>query len=213
MIINVRGGSGAGKSTVIREIMDQYDVRTPHFIEGRKQPLWYDLTNRDPEGKTLRVLGHYETPCGGCDTISKNPGDPDEKAMAFIHRLVREADDAGCDVLYEGVILTTILGELPQLHEEGRPLVIINLTSDLETCLLGISARRVEKVLAGAENSPTEVRAMRETLSETTVKNNVGKLRSAIKTATQLRNIGVCVFDCDREQAVVTIEETLGGVQ
>lgn len=213
MIINVRGGSGSGKSTVIRSVMEHYDLRIPHHVEGRKQPLWYDCwisdEAYDAERPDLRVLGHYETPCGGCDTISKNPGDPDEKAMAFIHGLIREADDAGLNVLYEGVILTTILGELPQLHEEGRPIVVINLTSDLETCLLGISARRVEKVLAGAETSPTEVRAMRESLSETTVKNNVGKLKSAMKTATQLRNLGVCVFDCDREQAVVTIEETL----
>lgn len=203
MIINIRGGSGSGKSTIVREIMRHYGEVIPHHVEGRKQPLWYDCRLPDEDKPSLRVLGHYETPCGGCDTISKNASDPEEKAMAYIHRLIREADDAGLNVLYEGVILTTILGELPQMHDEGRPIVVVNLTSDLETCLVGISERRLAK---GEGSSVEEIRAG---LTETTVKNNVGKLKSAIKTATQLRNYGLCVFDCDREQAVVTIEETL----
>jgi hypothetical protein len=207
MIVNVRGGSGAGKSTVIREIMKHYDTKVPHFVEGRKQPLWYDLSNKDrPEDTPLRVLGHYETECGGCDTISKNPGDENEKAMAFIFRLVREADDAGLNVLFEGVILTTILGELPQLHAEGRPIVVVNLTSDLETCLLGISDRRARKEPEGSQPSIAEVRAG---LEEVTIKNNVGKLKSAIKTAKQLEAVGVTVFHNDRRQAVATIEEVL----
>lgn len=209
MIINIRGGSGSGKSTVMREIMKHYSLVSAHYVEGRKQPLWYDLVLPDEDKPSLRILGHYESPCGGCDTISKNPTDPNEKAMAFIHRLVREADDAGLNVLYEGVILTTILGELPQMHSEGRAIVVINLTSDLETCLVGISARRAVKENGGVFRS-SQVAEIRAGLSETTVKNNIGKLKSAMKTATQLRNIGVTVFDCDREQAVTTIEEVLG---
>lgn len=211
MIVNVRGGSGAGKSTVIREIMKHYDTVVPHHVPGRKQPLWYDCTSStSPQDTPLRVLGHYETPCGGCDTISKNPGDPEEKAMAYIHRLIREADDAGLNVLYEGVILTTILGELPQLFAEGRPIVVVNLASDLETCLAGISERRVRQETGEEAVTEAARTSMRASLTETTVKNNVGKLKSAIKTATQLRNLGVTVFDCDRLQAVATVEEVLG---
>jgi len=123
--------------------------------------------------------------------------------MAYIHRLIREADDAGLNVLYEGVILTTILGELPKLHEEGRPIVVVNLTSDLETCLLGIADRRQRK---GEGATVAEVRAG---LEEVTVKNNVGKLKSALKTARQLEAVGISVFNCDRLQAVATIQEVL----
>lgn len=217
MIVNVRGGSGAGKSTVIREIMKHYDTKVPHFVEGRKQPLWYDLTNSaSPQDTPLRVLGHYETECGGCDTISKNTSDPDEKAMAYIHRLIREADDAGLNVLYEGVILTTILGELPKLFAEGRPIVVINLTSDLETCLLGISDRRARKN-HGQSEGPTQatenykalVAEVRAGLEEVTVKNNVGKLKSAYKTSRQLEAVGITVFQEDRSTAVARIEEVL----
>lgn len=210
MIVNIRGGSGSGKSTVVREIMEHYPMRVPRFVEGRKRPLWYDLyddADADPDERPdLRVLGHYEAPCGGCDTISKNPSDPDEKAMAFIHRLVREADDEGINVLYEGVILTTILGGLPELYKEGRPVVVVNLTSDLETCLLGISERRAAKE---GDCDRERIAFIRSGLTETTVKNNIGKLKSAMKTATQLRNLGVKVFDCDRAQALATVEEVL----
>lgn len=207
MIINVRGGSGAGKSTVIRKVMEQFPLVTPHYIEGRRQPLWYDCGGPGVL-RTLRVLGHYETPCGGCDTISKNPSDKEEPAMGFIHRLVREADEAGVDVLYEGVILTTILGELPELHKEGRDLLVVNLTSDLETCLMGISARRLEKEVAkvGEGSTAAEIRAG---LAEKTISNNIGKLRSAMKTASQLRSLGVRVEDSDREQAVALITREL----
>jgi hypothetical protein len=208
MIVNVRGGSGAGKSTVIRAIMSRYPNRVPHFVEGRKQPLWYDLSG---EGlPPLRVLGHYESECGGCDTISKNPGDENEKAMAFIFRLVREADDADLNVLFEGVILTTILGELPKLHAEARPIVVVNLTSDLETCLLGIADRRLRKEGAapGFQGVRT-VQAFREGLEEVTVKNNVGKLKSALKTAKQLEAVGITVYHEDRASAVPRILEVL----
>lgn len=204
MIINIRGGSGSGKSTIVREIMRHYGEVIPHYVEGRKRPLWYDCRLPDDRDPTLRVLGHYETPCGGCDTISKNPNDPEEKAMAFIHRLVREADDAGLHVLYEGVILTTILGKLPELYAEWRGLLVVNLTSDLETCLMGISERRALK-----EGGGHTVETIRGTLTETTVKNNVGKLKSAMKTATQLRKLGVNVRDVSREEAVRVIEEAL----
>lgn len=203
MIINVRGGSGAGKSTVIQAIMDRYSDRVPNLVEGRKQPLWYDLHEKGLA--PLRVLGHYEIPCGGCDTISSNLADPSEKAMDYIHRLIRQADDGGMNVLYEGVILTTILGQLPQLHAEGRDVVVINLTSDLETCLTGISERRFRK----SKLTLLTVEQVRASLEEVTIKNNIGKLKSAIKTAKQLESLGVTVHHCDRITAVETIKGIL----
>lgn len=205
MIVNIRGGSGSGKSTVVRKIMDCYDTRTPHFIEGRKQPLWYDLKDsQNPQGRTLRVLGHYEVACGGCDTIS---GNGDEPAMKFIHRLIREAYQANLHVLYEGVILTTIAGDLIPMIQEKLPIVVVNLTSDLETCLRGITARRLAKK-GITDPTPEQIAEMKASLGEVTIKNNIGKLRSAMKTARQLREAGASVFDCDREAAVTFIRET-----
>jgi len=205
MIVNLRGGSGSGKSTVVKEIMKCYDTRIPFFIEGRKQPLWYDLSDsQNPEGRVLRVLGHYEIPCGGCDTIGAIGEEP---AMKVIHRLVREANNANLHVLYEGVILTTLAGDLIQMVQEKLPIVVVNLTSDLETCLRGITARRLAK--QGITNPTDEqTAAMKASLGESTIKNNIGKLKSAYKTARQLKAAGASVFDCDREEAVNLIKET-----
>lgn len=205
MIINVRGGSGAGKSTVIRKIMECHANREPHFVNGRKQPLWYDFWNELSREPVLRILGHYESECGGCDTISRNPTDETETAMDFIHRLVREADAAGFNVLYEGVILSTVNNHLLKMVEDGVKIHVVNLTSDLETCLMGISDRRLRK----DKGLGATVEEVRKTLGETTVDNNRSKLRSAFKTAHQLQVKGATVYNLDREQAVVKIKELL----
>lgn len=189
--------------------MAMYPTKVPHFVDGRKQPLFYELHAKG--FKSLRVLGHYEAECGGCDTISKNVSDPSEKAMHYIFRLVREAHADGFNVLFEGVILTTILGELPALIREELPLTVVNLTTDLEGCLLGISDRRLRKDQARHEGAlALSVEDVRATLEPVTVKNNVGKLKSAAKTAAQLRSLGANVYDCNREQAVDIVANVLG---
>ena len=67
MIVNIRGTSGSGKSTIVVRVCGLYDKKTPHFLEGRKNPYYYVF---EKEGhKPLAILGHYESPCGGCDTI------------------------------------------------------------------------------------------------------------------------------------------------
>lgn len=69
MIIQVRGTSGSGKSTVVRKVMESLGDWSPEFIDGRKRPIRY----RHKRYKGLVVLGHYEIDCGGCDTIGSAP--------------------------------------------------------------------------------------------------------------------------------------------
>ena len=66
MIIQIRGTSGSGKTTVMREVMKKFEPWKPMFVERRKKPLYY----RHGE---LVVVGHYEIDCGGCDTIGSAP--------------------------------------------------------------------------------------------------------------------------------------------
>jgi len=176
-------------------------------VEGRRQPLWYDL-KRGPV--RVRLLGHYETVCGGCDTISKNPGNLEEPAMDFIHRLVREAHGEGLHVLYEGVILSTINRHLLQMVRDGLPITVVNLTSDLETCLMGIAERRARDKAGENPYTQRDVQEQRQALTAVTVENNVGKLRSATKTAHQLRVAGAHVVDADRDSAPGVILRALG---
>lgn len=142
MIINVRGTSGSGKSTLVRRVMERYDASTPHYDGGRKRPTWYDLSAQGR--RALRVLGHYEMPSGGCDRI---PPDlmPGLGRQDIVDRLVRQGHADGCDVLYEGVIVSEEFGRTLKLHGDGLPLLVIFLDTSLEECLASIEARRAER--------------------------------------------------------------------
>jgi len=132
MIINVRGTSGSGKSTLIRKIMDRYQTKVAVKAKGRKQPLGYILHNPDSV-RWLAVPGHYETPCGGCDTIPN---------MAEVFHQVRAGHKANYDVLFEGAIVSTLAKQIIEMHQEGFPIEVVSLNTPLEDCLAGIQERR-----------------------------------------------------------------------
>src|SRR5678815_803 len=88
MIVNIRGTSGSGKSHIVHGILKQGHP-IPQFKDGRKRPMGYVL-----EPERLFVVGSYETPCGGCDTIMSQ----DE-----IYDLIRDWARQGYNVLYEGL--------------------------------------------------------------------------------------------------------------
>lgn len=134
MIINIRGTSGSGKSHLVREVMEQCTDRVPEFVEGRKRPLYY--TMRQPNGRTLAVVGHYETACGGCDTITK---------LDDIYSTVRMCADAGYDVLFEGLLISAEVNRAAALSE-GQDMLVIGLTQvPLEVCVDSVNARRRAK--------------------------------------------------------------------
>lgn len=128
-IIQLRGTSGAGKSTIVKSLIELATWKTPHFVEKRKQPLYYDLTFAT--GAKLVVLGHYEIACGGCDTIS---------GFDLIFNMVRQHADES-NVLFEGVLLnddylrTKALGSVD----------VIFLNTTLEECLASVNARRATR--------------------------------------------------------------------
>lgn len=131
MLINIRGTSGSGKSTIVRNVMALYPERIPHMEIWRKQPLYYVL-NR-PDGKSLRVIGHYSSACGGCDTIGLG--------FDFIYDLIHEAVAQNQDCLFEGLLLTSDVTRCVALKEVDK-LIVVALTTTLEECLASIRARR-----------------------------------------------------------------------
>lgn len=135
MIVNIRGTSGSGKSTLARRIMGQYPDRSRMMVKGRKQPAGYILNH--PEAGTLVVIGHYESPCGGCDTI---------KTYHEVFQAIRDAHDAGCNVLFEGLLLSTDRNHMIELAQEypNRHL-IIGLDAGIEKCLASVNERRRAK--------------------------------------------------------------------
>lgn len=126
MIIQVRGTSGSGKSTVVREVMKNTGLWKPKFKEGRKKPLYYSQGIR-------AILGHYETPCGGCDTIG---------SARKVYELIRDLqENMGYRVfICEGLLLSEDTKWSSQL--EG--LRVVYLTTPIEDCIKRVKSRRLE---------------------------------------------------------------------
>lgn len=135
MIVNIRGTSGAGKSTLVRAVMSHYASTHPHYVEKRKQPIGYTL-HHHYSGKSLYVPGHYETACGGCDTI---------KTLDQIFGAVREADSGKINVLFEGMLLCSDTKRIIELAREVPETIIISLTTPIEQCCNNIRKRRAAR--------------------------------------------------------------------
>ena len=129
MVINLRGTSGSGKSTIVRRLMDLYPRKDPFFVTGRKRPMAYGCHRSG--GRSLWVVGHYETACGGCDTIN---------GMETIYGLIREAIEMGYDVIFEGLIVASDVVRCVSLKEQG--LLVLELDTTIDICVQSIQARR-----------------------------------------------------------------------
>lgn len=129
MICQVRGTSGSGKSWVMREVMKGLGEYETQYITGRKQPFDYFFNG------LIYVLGHYESPCGGCDTIGSAG-----KVYEVVKRFFEGPDNAR-HVLCEGLLLsedTKWTLQMPAISEVR----VIFLNTDLDTCLAQIEKRR-----------------------------------------------------------------------
>jgi predicted kinase len=143
VIITLRGTSGTGKTTLVRKIKEQYHRKEAHYVDGRKQPIRYTL--RHENGRSLSVLGSYETTCGGCDTI---------KTLDQMFELARESHYLGHDVLMEGLLLSPEKWRTVALHTNGLPVLALALDIPLEVCLDRVNARRKERVEAHNAKNP-----------------------------------------------------------
>lgn len=177
MIVNIRGTSGSGKSYLVRHVMAYYDNKEAIHIEGRKQPLYYLLRH---EGfRDLAVLGHYETACGGCDTIN---------GLDWIYRLVREQHEAGRHVLFEGLLLSNEVERTKLLPD----VQVICLTKvPLDVCIESINARR----------------RARGVMEPVATKNTSAKWDQIQRVAVRLEQAGVVTHRCDRQEAMDLLEQ------
>ncbi|KKN53707.1 hypothetical protein LCGC14_0599620 [marine sediment metagenome] len=137
MIVNIRGTSGSGKSTLARRVMAEYTNGQSRIQRpGRKHPFGYILHHHHT-AKALVIIGHYESPCGGCDTI---------KTYAEVFQAVQDSHDAGHNVLFEGLLLSTDkihITELALAYPDDH--LIIGLDVPLVECLRCVNERRRAK--------------------------------------------------------------------
>lgn len=136
MIIQIRGTSGSGKTTVAREVFSrlkaQYGAAREIFTAGRRKPL-YSLY-----GHRVAVVGHYESACGGCDNI----GSAREVYDTILLIRKKHPDTLKC-IVSEGLLLSEDTKWTIQLASE-IPLKVLYLTTDIEECLRRIRKRREE---------------------------------------------------------------------
>lgn len=140
MIIQVRGTSGSGKSFIVRAIKERALECKPLYTPGRKQPILYrarNMSHTDPLYHS--IIGHYETKCGGCDTIS-TPGE----SYDIIFGRVRSEHEAGNNVLFEGLLISGDVSRTSKLADLNP--LIIELTTPLSDCLDSVNIRRAERL-------------------------------------------------------------------
>jgi hypothetical protein len=136
VIVNPRGTSGAGKTELVRRIMEDYGWGRAEPIrrEGRERPIGYRLPH-PLGGPPLAVLGHYEATCGGCDTIPARDGGLDE-----VFRLADQCASSGHAVLLEGLLLSAEHRRSAALARR-HALYVLRLDTPPERCVRNLMAR------------------------------------------------------------------------
>jgi hypothetical protein len=161
--------------------MDLYERREPTMRERRKQPLGYTcfLNGHRP----LWVAGHYETPCGGCDTIN---------GVDYVYQLLYEAIARDEDVLYEGLIIASDVARAIELKEFDG--MVIELDVPIVDCLASVMMRRNERG-DDRELNPT---------------NTMRKAKQVASQRVRFMDSGIDFRLLNREDAFIAIVNKLG---
>lgn len=128
MIVNVRGPCASGKSTLVRGVMDEYEISEAVF--ERRAVRGYKLWTADRPA--LHVLGNYERDQdGGTDSI---------KSLEQVYDLARQLSMKG-HVLFEGHADNDRVKHALALHRDGFPTYVVFLSTRPEECEREFRAR------------------------------------------------------------------------
>lgn len=182
MILNIRGTSGSGKTTLVRAIMAGYEKHIDHHRYGRRQPIYVECYNERMQSWPLYVLGHYNTPCGGCDTITK---------LDDVFELAKALAEKG-NVLMEGLLLS---GEVHRtVNLDGQHgFKVLKLSTPVEQCIRNVEARRK----ARGDDRPLNPR------------NTILKFKTVESVCKRLANAGVPLVVGDYEALLKVATEAL----
>jgi hypothetical protein len=151
------------------------------------------------------ILGTYENPTGGCDTIQAING---TGSIEVIFDTVKSGIAAQMAILFEGIVAQHSAGRLVDLHRE-HPVAVVVLSTTLEECVAAVRARRVER---GAEPDPGPYDHQRSYCMNPSAhpncvtdgfdpKNVVKEWKSVASSSKRLIGDGVPILSLDRETA------------
>lgn len=176
VLVQIRGTSGSGKSTIMRELMYRLGPWESMYAAPRRKPLYY----LNPK-TSIVVLGHYEIACGGCDTL----GSARETYEVLKESIFGKIETSV--ILTEGLLWsedrkwTKILIE--EDKQDVRPLF---LTTTNDVCLERILKRREGK----ARSKPLNMQK------------HVVRARFIELTRLKLESWGIKCYRCSDSQAV-----------
>lgn len=181
MIITIHGTHGSGKSTAVRKVIDHFPSKEVIMRYPRRRPFGYVLSHPD-RSVPLIIPGHYDTPCGGCDSIP---------VVDDTYHFIGQEAEKGNDVLFEGILAQHSTGNLLSLAP-WKPIVLVLKISDQEA-----TEAVVDRRLARGNIKPFN--------PENVIKENAGIKRRIPK----LKDAGFDVRWVSREEAVTTCLELL----
>lgn len=127
VIISIRGTMGAGKSTLVRRVMDRLGTPVPFYPEGARVPSYLAFDSG------ISVLGHYNNvKCCGVDTIAN---------LGIAYALAEHLHQTRGTVIMEGRCDGDGPRRISELAARGIDCRVLVLTTDIDTCVAGVKAR------------------------------------------------------------------------
>lgn len=124
VVVNLRGSGGSGKSYVARALIEQLHGQPIKNQEGKTEGYKLD--------HNIYVVGRYETPCGGCDTIKTR-----EEVIGRVRRYARLGN-----VFFEGYVVSKTYSTYVELDRSLGGMIWAFLDTPLEVCIERIYQRR-----------------------------------------------------------------------
>jgi hypothetical protein len=169
-IVNLRGTSGAGKSTVVHTLLKMYPNKAVQFFGAKhNRPLVYEVQIQH-DRRPLFIVGPYKTQCGGCDAITGYQN--------VLPPLLDSYAKLG-DILFEGLLISGGYGSVGQalgeLEKKGHESIFALLDTPLELCLERVNARRTARgVLDPVNPRNTEQKYKAAHASQVNIDNKYG---------------------------------------
>ena len=137
IIVNLRGTSGSGKTTAVRNILRRWPTTPAELAPNRRKETPLVYKTKIPGKLPLFVFGSYENVCGGCDGISDY--------AEVVPALLQKYSPLG-HILFEGMLISGSYGKiglaLAEQERKGCEVYFSVLDTPLEVCIKRVQARR-----------------------------------------------------------------------